>query len=125
MLQRVLADLVLVVHLAFVVFAILGGLLALRWRWMPWLHLPAVAWGVAVELAGWICPLTPLENSLRQAGGGTAYAGDFIHHYLVPLLYPAALTRLEQIVLGAGLFFVNAVVYAVVVRRTRRARLRA
>ena len=71
MLQRLLADLVVVLHLAFVAFAVAGGLLSLRWRWMPWLHLPALAWAAAVEFTGWICPLTPLENALRQAAGAS------------------------------------------------------
>lgn len=116
-LYRVLADLVLVAHLAFVAFAILGGLLALRWRWIPWLHLPALAWGVLVELAGWLCPLTPLEVRLREAAGSAGYPGGFVDHYLLPLLYPTALTREGQVLLGVGLLAVNLAVYAVVLSR--------
>jgi hypothetical protein len=111
MLPRLLADAVLVLHLAFVAFAVAGGLLAWRWRWMPWLHLPALAWAATVEFTGWICPLTPLENSLRAAGGQAGYSGGFIEHYLLPLLYPAALTPGLQVLLGAALLAFNAAVY--------------
>lgn len=120
MLWRLLADAVLVLHLLFVAFAVMGGLLALRWRWMPWLHLPALAWGATVEFTGWICPLTPLENALRQAGGQAGYQGGFIEHYLVPLLYPAALTRELQWTLGTGLVLFNLLVYGLLWWRRRR-----
>jgi hypothetical protein len=119
---RVLADGVLTVHAAFVVFAILGALLALRWRWLPWVHLPAVGWGAMIEFTGWTCPLTPLENSLRSAGGSTAYTGDFIEHYVAPLLYSTTLTRSDQILFGVGLLVINAATYALVFQRLRRGR---
>lgn len=115
-----LADLVLVAHLAFVAFAALGGLLALRWRRVPWVHLPAVAWGAFIEIRGGVCPLTPLENRLRQAAGGSGYKGDFIEHYIVSVLYPSGLSRDAQFVLAALLLVLNLVVYAVVWRRGRR-----
>jgi hypothetical protein len=121
MLYRLLADAVLLLHLLFVAFVVGGGLLALRWRWMPWLHLPTLAWGATVEFTGWICPLTPLENILRAAGGEAGYSGGFIEHYLLPTLYPAALTREAQWLLGSGLLAFNAVVYlALWLRRRRR-----
>lgn len=116
---RFLADAVLALHLAFVVFAIAGGLMAFRWRWAPWVHLPALAWGAAVELTGWTCPLTPLENSLRRAGGEAGYAGGFIEHYLLPILYPDSLTRETQVALGAALVIVNVIVYAIVMWKRR------
>ena len=116
MLFRVLADLVVLAHLAFIVFALLGGLLALRWTWLPWLHLPAVAWAAAVEFFGWFCPLTPLENWLRDAGGSAGYAGGFIEHYLVPLIYPAELTREMQLLAGSVVVVLNLGVYLVVWR---------
>jgi hypothetical protein len=119
MLPRLLADAVLVLHLAFVAFALAGGLLAWRWRWMTWLHLPALAWAATVEFTGWICPLTPLENILRAAGGQAGYSGGFIDHYLLPLLYPAALTPGLQVLLGAGLLVFNAAVYLLLWRRRR------
>jgi uncharacterized protein DUF2784 len=119
MLYRSLADLVLLFHLAFIVFVLFGGLLAFRWRWAPMVHLPAAAWGVIVELFGLICPLTPLENALRRAGGGTGYSVDFVEQYLVPLVYPAALTYSLQLTLAAIVVVVNVVVYVAVLRRHR------
>jgi hypothetical protein len=108
-----LADAVVVVHAAFIVFVMAGGLLALRWRWMAWLHLPAAAWGVAVEWGGWICPLTPLENALRHAAGEAGYGGGFVERYLLPLIYPAGLTHCVQIVLGTMVLALNLAVYAI------------
>lgn len=106
-----LADLVLIVHLAFVVFVLCGGLLVLRWRWIAWLHLPAVAWGAVVEFTDRICPLTPLENWLRKQGGETVYRSDFISEYLLPVLYPGILTRNLQLLLGTVVVAFNAAVY--------------
>jgi Protein of Unknown function (DUF2784) len=119
MFLHVLADLVLVVHLAFVVFIVLGGLLVFRWRWVAWLHIPSAIWGTVIEFAGWICPLTPLENWLRKESGGTAYEGGFVEHYLLPVLYPAGMPRSAQFVLGALVLAINLTVYAVVFARTR------
>jgi hypothetical protein len=106
-----LADLALIVHLAFVVFVLCGGLLVLRWRWIAWLHLPAALWGAFVEFTGWICPLTPLENWLREQAGETSYRSDFIAQYLLPVLYPGDLTRDLQLLLGTGVVVLNAAVY--------------
>lgn len=108
---------VLVVHAAFVLFTIIGGFLALRWRRLVWLHLPCALWGITVELTGWICPLTPLENSLRSASGEAPYAGDFIAHYISMVLYPVALTRATQIILGTLLVAINVVAYSLLWRR--------
>jgi hypothetical protein len=120
MIHALLADLVVVVHALFVAFAVAGALAALWWRWAPIVHLPAVGWGVALELGGWICPLTPLENSLRRAAGEAGYSGGFVEHHLIPLLYPAALSPDLQVALGAGLLAVNLLLYAWVARRLRR-----
>jgi len=117
---RLLADGLVAVHVAFVGFVVLGGLLVLRWPWVACAHLPAVAWGVVIELAGWVCPLTPLENQAREAGGGIAYQGDFIDHYLLPVLYPAELTRQVQCALGFGALLLNVAIYALVIARRRR-----
>lgn len=117
---RILADLVLLLHAAFVAFVLLGGLLALRWRRAWMVHVPAAAWGAAVELFGWLCPLTPLEHALRRAGGGAADSTSFVERYVVPLVYPAELTRDLQLLLGAGVVIVNIIVYAFVLRRPRR-----
>jgi hypothetical protein len=111
MMYPLLADLVLIVHLTFVVFVLCGGLLVLRWRWTAWLHLPAAVWGAVVEFTGWICPLTPLENWLRTQGGETSYRSDFIAQYLLPLLYPGDLTRGLQLLLGTMVVVLNAAVY--------------
>jgi len=119
-LYSLLADLVLLLHFAFIIFVVAGGLLALRWPRAAWLHLPAAAWGATVELSGWICPLTPLENLLRAAGGEAYTQGDFIARALLPLIYPAGLTRDIQLLLGAVVLVVNAAIYAWVLRRRRR-----
>jgi hypothetical protein len=107
----VLADLVVWVHLGFVVFVVLGGLLVMKWPRLIWIHLPAVCWGVAIELCGWICPLTPFENWLRHKGGEESYQFDFVAQYLLPILYPQGLTRRSQVVLGALVLVVNAAIY--------------
>ncbi len=117
MVYRFLADLVLVAHFAFVVFAVVGALLVLRWRWVVWLHLPAVVWAALIEFAGWICPLTPLENSLRELGGSAGYESGFVEHYILPVLYHGGLTREVQIVLGLLVLAVNTVIYGGVRRR--------
>ena len=116
---RIAADAVVLFHLAFVLFVVLGGLLALRWRWIAWVHVPAVAWGVAIEAGGWICPLTPLENHLRQASGAAGYQGDFVAHYVLPVLYPAGLTRAWQLILGAMVLSINLSVYGFMLRRSK------
>jgi hypothetical protein len=120
LIYRGLADLVLVVHLAFVLFVVLGGLLVLRWRWLAFLHIPAAIWGVLIEYTGWICPLTPPENALRRSGGEAGYGGGFIQHYIQPVLYPAGLTRGTQIVLGSVALLINLAAYSVVIARVRR-----
>lgn len=114
-----LADAVLVLHFAFVLFVLGGGLLVLKWPWLIGLHLPAAAWGVFVEWSGWRCPLTPLEQWLRAQGGAPAYSEDFVSHYLLPLLYPTVLTRELQFILGGIVVLVNAVIYAWLWRRKR------
>lgn len=113
----ILADLIVLLHFCFVLFVIFGGLLVLKWKWMMWCHLPAAIWGALIEFAGWICPLTPLEIWLREMGGGKGYASGFIEHYVLPILYPAGLTREIQILLGVLVLLVNGCVYAVVYYR--------
>jgi hypothetical protein len=121
-LYGILADAVLVLHLAFILFVLFGSLLALRWRRIAWVHLPAALWGAVVEFTGWICPLTPLENRFRIASGAPAYSRSFIEHYLVPVIYPAELTREAQIALGVIVVALNAAVYGVLWRRRMRER---
>lgn len=119
MVYRILADLVVGLHALFVAFVVVGGLLALRWPRMAFVHLPAAVWGALIEFRGWVCPLTPLEKSLRASAGQAGYQGGFIEHYLLPVLYPEGLTRGVQLTLGAGVIVVNLVVYALVLRRIR------
>lgn len=119
MIFRLAADAVLLAHFAFVVFVAFGGLLALRRPAMAWLHVPAVAWAAFVELSGRICPLTPLEVALRQRAGETGYAGDFVEHYLLALIYPGGLTRDTQIALGIAVLLLNGAIYARSWRRRR------
>jgi hypothetical protein len=119
---RVAADLVVLVHLAFVAFVVLGGVLAFRWPRARWLHLPAALWGVLIEWRGGVCPLTPLEVALRRRGGATGYAGGFVEHYVLPVLYPSELTRGVQIALGTGVVIVNLVIYGLWWRRARARR---
>jgi len=119
MFYRVLADLVVMAHLAFVLFAVLGGFLVFRWKHCVWIHLPAVAWATLIEFGNWFCPLTPLENWIRERGGAIVYRAGFIDHYILPVIYPNAhfLTRRMQIILGLSLLFLNLGIYAWIVHR--------
>ena len=117
---RCLADLVVIVHILFVLFVLGGGWLAVRWPRLAWVHLPAAIWGALIEFAGWICPLTPLENWLRQRGDQQGYAGGFVEHYLLPALYPADLSRQIQFLLGGAVLLINFLAYWRLWRRRRR-----
>jgi hypothetical protein len=123
MIFRWLADGVALFHAAFVLFVILGGLLVLRWPRIAWLHVPAAIWGVLIEYSGWICPLTPLENALRERAGQAGYSGGFIEHYVLGALYPAGLTREVQFVLGALVVIINGLVYGSLWMRRRRSQV--
>jgi hypothetical protein len=118
-LPQIAADLVVLFHLAFVVFVVAGAVLVLRWRWVAWLHVPCAVWGGLIELFGWICPLTPLEIHLRRLGGEAGYSGGFLERYLIPILYPGALTRGIQIGLGILVVALNVALYVLVWRRAR------
>ena len=120
MLAALAADVVVFVHFAFIVFVMAGGLLLLRWPRVALLHLPAIAWAALIEFMGWICPLTPLENALRHAAGEAGYSGGFVAEYLFPLIYPAGLTRDDQIELGLVVIAGNALVYGYVWWRWHR-----
>jgi uncharacterized protein with PQ loop repeat len=109
-------DIIIILHFAFVLFVLFGALLLLKWRKLIWLHIPAVAWGMLVELNGWLCPLTPLENHLRALAGLGMYHGDFVMHYIMPVLYPVNLTRTMQVVFGLIVMLVNVAVYLYVFR---------
>lgn len=118
----ILAGVIIVAHFLFIAFVAAGGLLVLRWPSLAWVHLPAVVWGVVVELTGWICPLTPLENYLRQLAGKSSYSGDFIEQYLIPIIYPANLTAATQYILGGLVIAVNLILYFLVIQKQRALR---
>ncbi len=120
MLYRLLAGITVAAHLGFVLFVGSGGLLVLRWRRLAWLHVPAAVYGVAIELGGWVCPLTPLENYFRRLGAESGYRGGFLKHYVLPLLYPARLTPHVSDGLALGVLALNLLIYAWVYRRARR-----
>ena len=111
MIYRLTADLVVLIHLAFILFAALGGLLVLKYRRCALIHLPALVWAVLISFAGWVCPLTPLENWLRERGGVLGYETSFIEHYILPVIYPGELTRRMQIFLGLLVLIINLGIY--------------
>jgi len=116
---QLLADLVLALHCIFIVFVVLGGLIALYWPPIIWLHLPALLWGTLIAVIGWVCPLTPLENSLRQLAGETGYSGGFIAHYIAPVIYPTGLTPSLRIMMGVALVAVNTMIYLYIWRQRK------
>ncbi|MCH8347850.1 MAG: DUF2784 domain-containing protein [Proteobacteria bacterium] len=116
----IVADLIVVLHLSFVIFVVAGGLLVLKWRWILYAHIPAAVWGVLLEFQGWGCPLTPLEKSLRITAGEEGYSGGFIEYYLVPLIYPGEITRDIQIWVGVFVIIINMVIYGLVIARRKR-----
>ena len=118
---RTAAEGVLVLHLAFVLFVVLGGLLVIHWPRLAWVHIPVALYGATIEFVGFVCPLTPLEVWLRLRGGEAGYSGGFIDHYVTAALYPNGLTRHIQMVLGAGVLLINAIAYAIWLRRRRSA----
>jgi hypothetical protein len=119
MLYRIAADCVLVLHLAFIAFVLLGAVAAARWRWLAFLHIPAAVWGFLIEFRGGICPLTYAENFLRVRGGEAGYSQGFIEHYLLAVIYPAGLTRGIQWGLAAVVVLVNVVAYGWLLVRRR------
>jgi hypothetical protein len=120
MINRILADFVVVFHGAYVVFVVLGALLALKWPKVLWVHAPAAIWGVLIEYAGWVCPLTPLENRLRALAGEAGYSGDFIEHYILRALYPHGLTPTVRYTLGTFALVVNVIAYTIVIKKRKR-----
>lgn len=120
MLYSLLADLVLSLHMVFILFVVFGGLLVLWRPGMAWFHVPCAVWGILIEFQGWVCPLTYLENDLRTAANTRGYAGGFIDHYLVPLVYPSGLTPGTQVLLGLAVLFINAMIYTLVWRKAKQ-----
>jgi len=123
MIYRVAADFVLVTHFAFIVLVVAGGLMVFRYAWFAWIHLPAACWGAFVELTGRICPLTTLENYLRVNAGQEGYADSFVEHYILPVIYPAGLTRNIQLVLAGTVIAVNVIIYATILLRKKRQKI--
>jgi hypothetical protein len=119
MFYRLAADAVVLLHLGYVIFIVAGGLLVFRWRWIALLHLPAVVWAVLLEFRGWLCPLTPLELSLRASGGQAGYSGGFVEYYILPVLYPAELDSSIQIALGSFVIVINIALYGWLLWRLR------
>jgi hypothetical protein len=117
---KLLADFTVGVHFLFIVFVVCGGLLVIRWPYVAFMHIPAAIWGAALELFGWICPLTPLENHFLNLSGENTYTGDFIVRHLIPLIYPENLTINIQHFLGAAVIFVNVIFYTIAIRKYRR-----
>jgi hypothetical protein len=122
MLYSLAADFLVILHLAFIVFVLLGGILLLKWWRLIYLHLPAVTWGILIELRGWLCPLTPLEQHFRALAGNKGYSGGFVEHYLTSLIYPAGLTRDFQLLIALCVITVNLVIYAVIYVKYQRHR---
>ena len=114
MIYKLAADILVIIHLLFIGFVIFGGLLVFRWRWIIFIHIVAVIWGAIVEFKAWICPLTPWEHQLRQAGGQDGYARGFIEHYLIPIIYPENLTYDYQIIFGLSVVIINLAIYSLI-----------
>jgi len=124
MLYALLADLIVLLHLLFVLFVVAGGVLVLRWPLLAWGHLPCLLWGVFIIVSGGICPLTPLEVELRLAAGQVPYSGSFVAHYIEPIIYPPSITRAQQVIVGLFVLLLNAGVYLRLLVRTRHKPMR-
>lgn len=120
MLYIFIADFLVVLHLTFIIFVLIGGFMTLKWRWLALVHPLATVWGALIEFTGWICPLTPLEQKFRHAGGMAGYSTTFIEHYLLPVIYPPGLTRELQIFFGFAVIVINAIAYTLLIRRIIR-----
>ena len=120
MLYRVAADLLVLLHLLFIIFVVAGGFTVFKWHWMAWFHVPAAFWGAMIEFRGWICPLTPLENTLRKLAGEEGYSEGFIEHYILQVVYPPGLTRDLQMTLGTLVVVINVLIYGVLLYRMLR-----
>ena len=114
------ADLLVLLHLAFIIFVVAGGFTVFKWPRMAWLHLPAAGWGAMIEFRGWVCPLTPWENSLRRLAGEQGYSEGFIEHYILQIIYLPGLTRDIQVGLGVAVILINLLIYGVLLTRSLR-----
>ncbi len=120
MVYNLLSTGLVILHFGFIGFVVVGGVLCLKWQKVFWVHIPAVAWAIMIEMTGWICPLTPLENYFLLKAGNSTYSADFISHYLLPILYPEGLTRTIQFLLGLSVLLVNITIYGFVIRKIVR-----
>jgi hypothetical protein len=120
---RLAADVVLVVHMLFILFVVGGAALVMRYSWLAWVHIPAALWGAWIELANKVCPLTDVENSFRRQAGQSGYSESFVEHYLVPVIYPAGLTRTSQLWLAFAVIAINVALYAAWLLRRRKTRI--
>jgi hypothetical protein len=120
MLAHFAANAIVLIHVVFILFVLFVAWLVLRWKWVAWLHVPAFAWGAAIEFLGAVCPLTPLEQRLRELAGERGYTGGFVDHYIVPVMYPAGLTPAVQLWLGVFVVALNVAIYAFVLARRQR-----
>ncbi|MDX1651363.1 MAG: DUF2784 domain-containing protein [Brumimicrobium sp.] len=114
---KILADLVVIIHFVFILYVIFGGLIVLKYRKTVFLHIPCAIWGCLIMFAGWICPLTYIENDLREAAGTETYSDGFIQHYIIPIIYPENLTRELQAILGFSVLVLNIIVYSILIKR--------
>jgi hypothetical protein len=119
--NNILANAIVVIHFLFITFVICGGLLVIHWPRAAFAHLPAAVWGAAVEIFGWICPLTPLENRFHDLAGDAPYSGDFIARYLLPVIYPENLTTSTQQLLGGLVIIINIIIYVIAILKNRKA----
>ncbi|HVN72632.1 MAG TPA: DUF2784 domain-containing protein [Desulfomonilia bacterium] len=117
---QILADGVVLLHLGFIIFVIFGGIFIVFQSKVLWFHIPCVIWGILVELIGFICPLTPLENYMRIHAGRSPYSGDFVIHYIEPVIYPEGLTRELQIVMGLLVILFNFFIYGWLILRKNK-----
>lgn len=122
--EALLADGVVLLHLAFVLFVVFGGLLVMRYFWVALAHVPAFLWGAYIEITGGLCPLTGVENRLRQKAGEGGYDAGFIEHYIYPVLYPPGLTRTTQFWLATIVLALNGVIYGWILLRRQRKNLK-
>lgn len=120
MLYQIAADFIVLIHFSFIVFVLIGGFLVFKWRWLIWLHIPAAIWGALIVMVGWICPLTPIENMLRQTAGNEAYSSGFIERYLVPVIYPSGLNREMFIAMGVVVIVINVILYTILFLKCKR-----
>ena len=116
---RLAADGVLILHLAFILFVLFGAAMAVRWRWIPLVHLPAATWGVIIELSGGVCPLTYMENDFRLKAGQSGYTESFVEHYILDIIYPAGITTDIQFVLAGVVIVINIALYGWLYARRR------